>query len=106
TVAVAIKFDSRGPVFYRAARVGYQNEPFRMWKFRSMVIDSDARRAALTGTNDGNGVLFKMKDDPRVSRVGKWIRRYSLDEIPQLFNVLAGDMSIVGPRPPLTEEVE
>ena len=106
TVAVAIKFDSRGPVFYRAARVGYQNEPFRMWKFRSMVIDADARRAALTGTDDGNGVLFKMKDDPRVTRVGKWIRRYSLDEIPQLFNVLAGDMSIVGPRPPLTEEVE
>ena len=106
TVAVAIKFDSRGPVFYRAARVGYQNEPFRMWKFRSMVIDADARRAALTGTDDGNGVLFKMKDDPRVTRVGKWIRRYSLDEIPQLFDVLAGDMSIVGPRPPLTEEVE
>ena len=104
-VAAAIKLDSRGPVFYRAARVGYQNEPFRMWKFRSMAVDADARRAALAGSDDGNGVLFKMKHDPRVTRVGKWIRRFSLDEIPQLFNVLAGDMSIVGPRPPLTEEV-
>ncbi|WP_291080925.1 sugar transferase [Dietzia sp. UBA5065] len=105
-VAVAIKLDSRGPVFYRATRIGYQNEPFRMWKFRSMVVDADARRAALAGSDDGNGVLFKVRDDPRVTRVGKWIRRYSLDEFPQLFNVLSGDMSIVGPRPPLTEEVE
>lgn len=105
-VALAIKLDSRGPVFYRATRVGYQNKPFRMWKFRSMVIDADDRRTALINSDDGNGVLFKVKDDPRVTRVGKWIRRYSLDEVPQLFNVLAGDMSIVGPRPPLMEEVE
>lgn len=104
-VAAAIKLDSRGPIFYRAVRVGYHNEPFRMWKFRSMVVDADARRAALAGSDDGNGILFKMKDDPRVTHVGKWIRRFSLDEIPQLLNVLAGDMSIVGPRPPLTEEV-
>lgn len=104
-VAAAIRLDSRGPVFYRATRVGYQNEPFRMWKFRSMVVDADARRATLAGSDDGNGVLFKIKDDPRVTHVGKWIRRFSLDEVPQLFNVLAGDMSIVGPRPPLTEEV-
>lgn len=105
-VAVAIKLDSPGPVFYRAIRVGYHNEPFRMWKFRSMVVDADARRAALAGSDDGNGVMFKVKEDPRVTHVGKWIRRYSLDEVPQLFNVLAGDMSIVGPRPPLREEVE
>lgn len=105
-LAAAIKLDSRGPVFYRATRVGYQNSPFRMWKFRSMVVDADAQRAALADADEGAGVLFKIREDPRVTRVGKWIRRFSLDEVPQLFNVLSGDMSLVGPRPPLPEEVQ
>lgn len=104
--ALAVKFDSRGPVFYRGERVGLNNEPFRMWKFRSMVVDADALRADLATQSEGNGVLFKIRDDPRVTRVGKFMRRYSLDELPQLFNVLDGSMSLVGPRPPLREEVE
>ncbi|MBM7279483.1 sugar transferase [Gordonia rubripertincta] len=105
-VAVAIKLDSRGPVFYRATRVGLNNEPFLMWKFRSMVQDADKRKAELGTLDEGAGVLFKMRNDPRVTKVGAFIRRYSLDEIPQLLNVLGGTMSLVGPRPPLPEEVE
>ncbi|MGV9669294.1 sugar transferase [Gordonia sp. NPDC003504] len=105
-VAFAVTVDSRGPVFYRANRIGLNNRPFEMWKFRSMVINADALRADLVDRNEGAGVLFKMRDDPRVTRVGKFIRRYSLDELPQLFNVLSGTMSLVGPRPPLPDEVE
>lgn len=105
-VAIAIKIDSRGPVFYRATRVGPNNQHFPMWKFRSMVVDADRRKADLLGSNEGAGVLFKMRDDPRVTRAGAFIRRFSLDELPQLFNVLNGTMSLVGPRPPLPEEVE
>ncbi|MCZ4653818.1 sugar transferase [Gordonia amicalis] len=105
-VAIAIKLDSKGPVFYRAARVGLNNEPFSMWKFRSMVQDADALKDNLRALNEGSGVLFKMRDDPRITRVGRITRRYSLDELPQLFNVLGGTMSLVGPRPPLPEEVE
>ncbi|MCR5977948.1 exopolysaccharide biosynthesis polyprenyl glycosylphosphotransferase [Gordonia jinghuaiqii] len=104
--ALAIKIDSRGPVFYRAERMGPNNEPFTMWKFRSMVVDADTLRAGLTHLDQGNGVLFKLHTDPRVTRVGRVIRRYSLDELPQLFNVLGGTMSLVGPRPPLRAEVE
>ncbi|MFL1597288.1 sugar transferase [Gordonia amicalis] len=105
-VAVAIKLDSSGPVFYRATRVGINNAPFLMWKFRSMVEDADSLKDDLRSRNEGSGVLFKMRDDPRVTRVGAFIRRYSLDELPQLFNVLGGSMSLVGPRPPLPDEVE
>ncbi|WP_262365891.1 sugar transferase [Gordonia sp. OPL2] len=105
-VALAIKLDSRGPVFYRATRVGINNRPFAMWKFRSMVQDADSLKDNLRSLNDGAGVLFKMRDDPRVTRVGAFIRRYSIDELPQLFNVLGGTMSLVGPRPPLPDEVE
>ncbi|MDH3012546.1 sugar transferase [Gordonia alkanivorans] len=105
-VAVAIKVDSPGPVFYRATRVGLNNRPFSMWKFRSMVQDADDLKRDLQSRNEGAGVLFKMKEDPRVTRVGAFIRRYSIDELPQLFNVLGGRMSLVGPRPPLPEEVE
>ncbi|MGC4961667.1 sugar transferase [Gordonia sp. DT218] len=106
-VAAAIKLDSRGPVFYRAHRVGVGNLHFPMWKFRSMVRDADALKSNLRGLNEGaGGVLFKMRDDPRVTRVGAFIRRFSIDELPQLFNVLGGTMSLVGPRPPLPEEVE
>ncbi|QGP87129.1 exopolysaccharide biosynthesis polyprenyl glycosylphosphotransferase [Gordonia sp. 135] len=105
-VAIAIKLDSDGPVFYRASRVGLNNAPFSMWKFRSMVQDADALKDNLRALNEGSGVLFKMREDPRVTKVGRFIRRYSLDELPQLFNVLGGSMSLVGPRPPLPEEVE
>lgn len=105
-VAIAIRLDSAGPIFYRATRVGLNNAHFSMWKFRSMVQDADALKENLRGLNEGAGVLFKMRDDPRVTRVGAFIRRYSLDELPQLFNVVAGTMSLVGPRPPLPEEVE
>lgn len=104
--ALAIKLDSQGPVFYKAERMGTGNNPFSMWKFRSMVVEADSLRAALRSSDQGNGVLFKLRDDPRVTRVGRVMRRYSLDELPQLFNVITGTMSLVGPRPPLREEVE
>jgi exopolysaccharide biosynthesis polyprenyl glycosylphosphotransferase len=106
--AVAIKLDDRGPVFYAQQRIGRDNAPFIMYKFRSMKVNADAEVAelsALYGQDAGNGVLFKMKDDPRITRVGAFIRRYSIDELPQLFNVLLGTMSMVGPRPPLEREV-
>lgn len=105
-VATAIKVDSRGPVFYRAQRIGINNKPFEMWKFRSMVQHADQLKNDLRGMDEGAGLLFKMRDDPRVTRVGRFIRRYSIDELPQLFNVLSGTMSLVGPRPPLPDEVE
>jgi exopolysaccharide biosynthesis polyprenyl glycosylphosphotransferase len=104
-VALAIKLDSRGPVFYRAERIGLNGEPFAMMKFRSMVTGADARMSALAHLNQGSGPLFKVHNDPRVTRVGRWMRRMSIDELPQLFNVLRGQMSIVGPRPPLRHEV-
>jgi exopolysaccharide biosynthesis polyprenyl glycosylphosphotransferase len=103
-VSVGIVLDDRGPVFYRQRRVGRGGESFNMWKFRTMVKDADRRRSDLVECNDGAGPLFKMRKDPRVTRLGMLLRRYSLDELPQLFNVLAGRMSLVGPRPPLPEE--
>lgn len=103
--ALAIKVGDRGPVFYRAERIGRDNRPFRMWKFRSMIARADSMRADLAIRSDGNDVLFKMREDPRVTRVGRVLRRYSLDELPQLVNVLDGSMSLVGPRPPLADEV-
>jgi exopolysaccharide biosynthesis polyprenyl glycosylphosphotransferase len=105
-VAVAVRFTSRGPVFFRQTRVGKNGQLFRMVKFRSMYVDAEARRAELEKRNvNADGVLFKVRDDPRITRVGKVIRKYSLDELPQLFNVLSGRMSLVGPRPPLPAEV-
>ncbi|WP_233517598.1 sugar transferase [Geodermatophilus marinus] len=105
-LALAVKVTSSGPVFFRQERVGKDGRTFGMLKFRSMVAGADRMVAALDEQSEGNGVLFKMKDDPRVTRVGKVLRRYSLDELPQLFNVVRGDMSLVGPRPPLQSEVE
>ncbi|QDZ14996.1 sugar transferase [Humibacter ginsenosidimutans] len=105
-IAVAILVDSRGPVFYRQERVGRDGVRFRMFKFRSMIADAHDRRHALLVQNDGSGPLFKLKADPRITRVGRFLRKFSLDELPQFWNVLIGDMSIVGPRPPLPEEVE
>jgi exopolysaccharide biosynthesis polyprenyl glycosylphosphotransferase len=104
-VAILIKVDSRGPVFYRAERIGLNGEPFTMIKFRTMVVDAEQRRIALVGRNEGAGPLFKMRHDPRVTKVGRWLRRLSIDEAPQLINVLLGQMSLVGPRPPLRSEV-
>jgi exopolysaccharide biosynthesis polyprenyl glycosylphosphotransferase len=104
-VAIAVRLDSPGPVLFRQERIGRAGEPFTMFKFRSMVTDAEARLAELQRANEGAGLLFKMRDDPRITRVGAFIRRYSLDELPQLFNVLNGSMSLIGPRPPLPREV-
>ena len=105
-VAIWLKLDSPGPLIYRQIRIGLYGRPFYFYKFRSMFIDSDARRAALEKENESkDGVLFKMKNDPRITRCGRFIRKYSIDETPQFFNVLLGDMSLVGPRPPLPSEV-
>jgi len=102
----AIKVDSRGPVLYTQTRVGKDGVEFRMFKFRSMYIDADERLKELQPHNDATGPLFKMKADPRVTRVGKWMRKFSIDEFPQLLNVIRGEMSLVGPRPPLPHETE
>ncbi len=104
-LSVAIKLDSRGPVFFRQTRVGRDGREFNVLKFRSMVVDADSMLAALSEHNEGDGLMFKMRRDPRVTRVGRVLRRWSLDELPQLVNVLIGDMSLVGPRPPLPTEV-
>lgn len=103
--ALAVKFSSPGPVLFRQVRIGVDGAPFEMLKFRSMVVDAEAQREALEGASEGNGVLFKMRKDPRVTSVGAVLRRFSVDELPQLWNVVRGDMSLVGPRPPLPQEV-
>lgn len=104
-LAIAIKLDSRGPVFFRQVRAGRDQEPFLVVKFRSMYRDADERKKQFEAENEaGDGVMFKIKKDPRITRVGRFIRRTSLDELPQLFNVLLGDMSLVGPRPLILEE--
>lgn len=105
-IAALIKIDDPGPVFFQQRRIGKDGQPFFMHKFRSMVVDAEKRLAELEAKSEGNGVLFKMKDDPRITRLGAFIRRYSIDELPQLWNVLTGEMSLVGPRPPLPREVE
>ena len=105
-IALLIRRDSTGPVFFRQERVGVDRTRFSMIKFRSMTTTAEADLAALLEQNEGNGVLFKLRADPRVTRIGAVLRRYSLDELPQLWNIFVGDMSIVGPRPPLACEVE
>lgn len=105
-VAACIKLESRGPVFFRQLRVGLGGREFMMWKFRSMLLEAEARQNEIAHLNHyGDARLFKMRSDPRITRVGRLLRRFSLDELPQLMNVLAGDMSLVGPRPPLPSEV-
>jgi exopolysaccharide biosynthesis polyprenyl glycosylphosphotransferase len=104
-VAALIRLTSPGPVFFRQVRVGLRGKPFRMLKFRSMVVDAEKLRERLAANNEQRGPVFKMAQDPRVTAVGRFIRKYSIDELPQLINVLRGDMSIVGPRPPLPAEV-
>jgi exopolysaccharide biosynthesis polyprenyl glycosylphosphotransferase len=104
-IAIAIKLDSPGPVFYMSERIGKKGMVFRCMKFRTMVRDADKRRAEVMHMNERDDVLFKISNDPRVTRLGRLLRKYSLDELPQFFNVLFGDMSVVGPRPPLAGEV-
>ena len=105
-IAIAIKLTDGGPIFYTQTRVGRRDKPFKMIKFRSMVVNADKMKAELAKETGQDGrFIFKMKDDPRVTKVGKFIRKFSIDEFPQFLNVLKGDMSVVGPRPPLPEEV-
>ncbi len=105
-VMAIIKLEDGGPIFFSQQRVGYRGRTFPMWKFRSMVPNADALKDKLLANNEmQGGVIFKMKNDPRVTRIGKWIRKFSVDEMPQLWNVLDGTMSVVGPRPPVPREV-
>ncbi|WP_413248303.1 sugar transferase [Sinomonas flava] len=104
-VALAVFVDDPGPVIFRQTRIGRAGKPFQMLKFRSMIVDAEARLKELQRDNEGAGLLFKMKHDPRITRLGRVLRRYSIDELPQLINVLRGEMSLVGPRPPLPSEV-
>jgi len=105
-IAIAIKLDSPGPVFYSSERIGKKGRVFHCLKFRTMAPDAERRRADVMHLNERDGVLFKIANDPRITKVGRLLRKYSLDELPQFFNVLRGDMSVVGPRPPIASEVE
>ena len=105
-LVIKIRSEDGGPAFYSQERIGKNEKPFKMWKFRSMIVDADKMLDKLEDQNEIDGAMFKIKDDPRVTRIGHVIRKYSLDELPQLWNVLIGDMSLVGPRPPLPSEVE
>ena len=105
-LSAAIRLDSEGPVFYRAQRIGRKGRTFTCYKFRTMCTDADKLKANLQGQNERDGILFKIANDPRITRVGRILRKYSLDELPQFYNVLRGDMSLVGPRPPIASEVE
>jgi exopolysaccharide biosynthesis polyprenyl glycosylphosphotransferase len=105
-VAILIRRDQEGPVFFRQERIGKGGTSFPMLKFRTMVVDAEEMLPSLLDQSDGQGPLFKLRDDPRITRIGATLRRYSLDELPQLVNVLRGQMSLVGPRPPLASEVE
>lgn len=103
-IALAVKLSSAGPILYAWKVVGRGGRPFTGYKFRSMVVNADALRAGLASCNEMTGPVFKMSADPRITAVGAWLRRFSLDELPQLYSVLKGDMSLVGPRPPLATE--
>jgi exopolysaccharide biosynthesis polyprenyl glycosylphosphotransferase len=105
-IAILIKLHDRGPVLFTQVRVGVDGSTFRIYKFRTMVQDAEAMKVRLAEQNEAAGVLFKMRSDPRITVVGSWLRRWSLDELPQLFNVLLGDMSLVGPRPALPAETD
>jgi len=105
-VAIVIKLDSHGPVFYASDRIGKKGRVFRCFKLRTMVDDAEIRRAEIMHMNERDGVLFKISNDPRITRIGRFLRKYSLDELPQFFNVLRGGMSVVGPRPPIASEVK
>lgn len=104
--AVLIKLDSRGPILFKQTRVGLNGRSFTMYKFRTMINGAHHKKHSLLASNEADGPLFKIKDDPRITRLGHYLRKFSIDELPQLFNVLHGDMSVVGPRPALPEEVD
>ena len=104
-IAVAVRMDGRGSIFYVSERIGKKGRVFPCFKFRTMVPDAERQKASLAAMNERDGILFKMRDDPRVTRIGRFLRKYSLDELPQLFNVIRGEMSIIGPRPPIASEV-
>lgn len=104
-LAIKIHGEDGGSVFYSQIRIGKNEKPFRIYKFRSMVVNADQLKKELLTQNEVEGAMFKMHDDPRVTKIGKFIRAHSLDELPQLWNVLKGDMSLIGPRPPLPDEV-
>jgi lipopolysaccharide/colanic/teichoic acid biosynthesis glycosyltransferase len=103
--AIAVRFSSPGPILYASRRVGLGGVTFPFLKFRSMYIDAEARKAELQALNEKSGPIFKMKRDPRITPIGRFLRKYSIDELPQLFSILVGDMSLVGPRPPIVGEV-
>ena len=105
-LAIRIRHEDGGPAFYSQERIEKDGKPFKMWKFRSMIVNADQMLDKLADQNEVDGAMFKIKDDPRITKIGHTIRKYSLDELPQLYNVLIGDMSLVGPRPPLPSEVE
>lgn len=105
-VSIAIKLESDGPVFFSQDRIGYKGKKFKMYKFRSMVVNAEELKAKLEKENEMNGPMFKMKNDPRITKIGRILRKTSIDELPQLINVLKGDMSLVGPRPSLPDEVK
>ena len=105
-IAILIKIESKGPIIFSQDRVGKNRKTFKMYKLRSMVVNAEELKAKLEAQNEMSGPMFKMKNDPRITKIGKFIRKTSIDEIPQLFNVLKGDMSLVGPRPSLPKEVE
>jgi lipopolysaccharide/colanic/teichoic acid biosynthesis glycosyltransferase len=105
-ICVAVMFDSPGPIFYCSDRIGKKGRVFRCIKFRTMVADADLRREEVLHMNERDGVLFKISNDPRITSFGHFLRKYSLDELPQFLNVLRGDMSMVGPRPPIASEVK
>lgn len=105
-VSLLIKNEDQGPIFYIQKRIGRNGKVFNMYKFRSMIIHADKKIDKLAKKNEVDGAMFKIRDDPRITRVGKVIRKYSIDELPQLLNVLKGDMALVGPRPPLEREVQ
>lgn len=104
-IALTIKFEDGGSIIFKQKRVGYNGSFFYIYKFRSMCDDAELLKLEMLAKNDVEGAMFKIKDDPRITRCGKFLRRHSLDELPQLLNVLKGDMSLVGPRPPLVDEV-
>lgn len=104
--AAVVAFSSPGPILFRQKRVGRGGRIFTCYKFRSMYVDAEERRAELGHLNEMSGPVFKIKHDPRITPAGRWLRKLSLDELPQIFNVLRGDMSVVGPRPPIIEEVQ
>lgn len=104
-IAILIKLDSKGPVFFSQERIGFRGKPFNMYKFRSMVVNAEEIKEKLKEHNEMSGPMFKMKNDPRITKIGRFIRKTSIDELPQLINVLKGEMTLVGPRPSLPKEV-